>query len=236
MPDANAPAFSIVREPQCSRRHEVGTYTLVRSRSANRSQLLLALSFAALAAAELSNATVAALDGYVRQRFAEESVPGGALSVYVPGNGSLVRTWGIEDVKSNRTFDVRNHVRIASITKSVVGTAILQLVDQGALRLNDTLASLVPIEVPHASAITVEHMLSMTSGLFDYIRDAEFGSAFIADPKTPLSFDTFAAILRRNAPYFEPGMTKAANYCNSNFVLLGEIVARVCVLLYDRIR
>ena len=66
-----------------------------------------------------------------------------------------------------------DHFRIRSITKTFTGTVILQLVDEGKLKLDNPVAKYQP-EVPNGANITVRELLNMTSGLFNYTEDKGF--------------------------------------------------------------
>jgi D-alanyl-D-alanine carboxypeptidase len=61
--------------------------------------------------------------------------------------------------------------RIGSITKTFVAVLVLQLVEDGALRLDDTVERWLPDLVPGGREITVRDLLSHTAGLFDYVED-----------------------------------------------------------------
>jgi D-alanyl-D-alanine carboxypeptidase len=114
--------------------------------------------------------------------------------------------------------------RIASITKTFTATAILQLVDQGRLSLDDQLSAYVS-GVPNGQVITIRQMLNMTSGIYDYTDDAAFGKRFYANPRLPFTHAQFFAILGRHKPSFAPGT--AAEYSDSNYYLLGLILEKV---------
>ena len=60
-----------------------------------------------------------------------------------------------------------DHIRIGSVTKTWTGTVVLQLVDEGRIRLDDPVAKYRP-DVPNGQNITIEQMLSMRSGLGNY--------------------------------------------------------------------
>ena len=72
--------------------------------------------------------------------------------------------------------------RVGSITKSFVATVLLQLAGEGKLRLNDSLGRWVPGLVPDGRTITIRELLQHTSGLYDYVSDAAFRTAVLANP------------------------------------------------------
>lgn len=62
--------------------------------------------------------------------------------------------------------------RIGSVTKTFVAALVLRLAEDGRLRLDDSVERWLPGLIPGGRAITVRHLLSHTSGLFDYVEDA----------------------------------------------------------------
>jgi D-alanyl-D-alanine carboxypeptidase len=80
----------------------------------------------------------------VRNNMTDSRVPGVGVGVWQPGRGSWVRAFGVGNRSTGRRARITDHVRIASITKTFTETAILQLVDQGRLSLDDHLSTFVP--------------------------------------------------------------------------------------------
>lgn len=86
------------------------------------------------------------------------------------------QTWlrgvGFKDNAKQIPTDPQSQYRIGSVTKSFTSTAILQLVDQGYITLDNTVSEILPDMaevVPNASAITLKNLLEMRSGLTDYL-------------------------------------------------------------------
>src|SRR3954447_8981258 len=95
--------------------------------------------------------------------------------------------------------------RIASETKTFVATVALQLVGEGTLRLDDTVARWVPGLLPNGRAITLRMLLNHTSGLLDYTEDQDFLSQVIADPGRVWSPRELVAIAKAHPTTFRPG-------------------------------
>lgn len=113
--------------------------------------------------------------------------------------------------------------RIASVTKSVTATAILQLVDKGTLSLDDTLGQWLPeVDIPTKDSVTIRQLLNHTSGIPDFIRNKAF---FDLNFKTPLREWTLAERIAYGVPVVEPGSTWA--YSNTGYILLGQIIETV---------
>ena len=80
----------------------------------------------------------------VRNDMTDNRLPGVAVGVWYPGRGSWVRAFNIGNRKTGRPARIKDHVRIASITKTFTATAILQLVDKRRISLDDHLSEFVP--------------------------------------------------------------------------------------------
>jgi D-alanyl-D-alanine carboxypeptidase len=160
----------------------------------------------------------------IRNNMTDSRLPGAAVGVWMPGRGSYVRAFGIANRTTGRPAKTSDHVRIASITKTFAATAILQLVDDGRLSLDDKLSEYVP-GVPNGDQITIRQLLNMTSGIYDYTADEQFGDSFYANPRMPFSEADVFEILGRHVPSFAPGT--AAQYCDTNYYFLGTILEKV---------
>ena len=146
--------------------------------------------------------------------------PGVIASVQV-GKRSWTKSLGSMDRTAGPKPDLDLHTRVGSVTKTMVGTLILQLADDGALSLDDTLDTWFPA-IPDASNITVRDLGSMASGIPSYTADPNVDARYFADPAAPWApdelIDAGAALPR----LFPPGM--GFNYSDTNFVILGRIV------------
>jgi D-alanyl-D-alanine carboxypeptidase len=115
--------------------------------------------------------------------------------------------------------------KVASITKTFVATAVLQLVGEGKLGLDDTVAQWLPGLVPNGDHITVRELLSHTSGLFDYLDDPRPLAPYLA-----LDFRHFwtprqlIRIAVSHPPLFAPGA--GFSYTNTGYLVLGLIAER----------
>lgn len=120
---------------------------------------------------------------------------------------------------ANLEFGVPNTAstiyKIASITKLFTAAAVLQLLDQGKLALEEDLAAYVP-EYKHGGGITVHHLLSHASGIQDYTALPEYTT------RVELTPEVITHWLNDYPPPCEPG--KRTEKSNSNYVLLARIV------------
>jgi CubicO group peptidase (beta-lactamase class C family) len=125
-------------------------------------------------------------------------------------------------------MQVQLYTRIGSITKTFIGTLILQLVGEGKLGLDEPIQRWAP-QVPNAQHITVREILNMSSGLYDYSDDQQWGRQALAPTEQLLARQWAPEQLVRVAvahkPYFAPG--KGYHYSNTNLILLGLIIEQV---------
>jgi D-alanyl-D-alanine carboxypeptidase len=115
--------------------------------------------------------------------------------------------------------------RIGSNTKTFVITVLLQLADEGKLKLDDTLDKFtLPLTVPNGEHITLRQLCEMRSGLLNLYAQPAFQSAQI-DPRGPFDVITWMKSALAQPALFPPG-TKY-DYSNTNYILLGWVIEAV---------
>jgi len=144
----------------------------------------------------------------------------GAIAYVSIGDQEWISGLGVSDVDSQAPIDPAGHGRIGSITKPIVASAVLVLVDQGKLSLDDPLDKFVP-GIAAGDRITVRNLLSMSSGVWNYTTDQQLVATFAAAPMTPWTIDRTIELIRSHPADFAPGEKIA--YCDSNYVFLGRI-------------
>ncbi len=154
---------------------------------------------------------------------AAAKAPGVVAGVFVPGRGSWICVVGVSDEETGRPMNAADRMRVASITKTFTGTAILQLADRGLLGLDDPLSRYV--DWPDGNAITIRQLLGMTSGIYSYTEDAAFIARYQADPTGSFGPQDALDIARAHDPYFAPGT--AFHYSDTNYILLELVLERV---------
>ena len=166
---------------------------------------------------------VAAMRAAIEDTMATEGIPGAVVHFGLPGYLPFQEAFGVADKTTGQPVTLETHFRIGSITKTFVGMVILQLVDEGALSLDDTIDTW-GFTVPNADLITVRHLLSMSSGLVNYTETHTFITFLATDPSADISLEEIVA-LANEEPLFAPG--DAYYYSNTNYILLGLIAEQV---------
>lgn len=173
---------------------------------------------------ELSPAVAARLDRAVQQVMREANVPGVMVSLSAPGKGSYVRTFGVADKATGARMDPNLYMRIGSETKTFTVTALLELVDEGKLGLDDPIDRYVK-GVPNGDRITLRNLASMRSGLFNYSMDEGFVKALVSDPQKSFTPQQLLDYAFKHPVQFQPG--EEFQYSNTNLILLGLVVEKV---------
>jgi D-alanyl-D-alanine carboxypeptidase len=166
----------------------------------------------------------AKLDQLMADTMKKYNAPGMTMGIWVPGKGSFVRAKGVADLATGRKMDTRDIFRIGSLTKTFTATVILQLVDEGKVRLDDSLHKFYP-KVPNSRNITVRQLLNMTSGIHSYTELEWVQKAFFTDRFRAWSPAELVKAAIAVKPDFPPG--KGFHYSNTNYVLLGIIIEKI---------
>lgn len=161
------------------------------------------------------------LDASVQRVMREANVPGVTVGIWTPGQPSYVRSFGVADKASGRRMTPDLHMRIGSETKTFTVTALLQLVDQGKVGLDDPIGKYID-GVPNGDRITLRELAGMRSGLFNYSEDPDFFKALTSDPQRPFTPRQLLDYAFRHPVLFEPG--QKFYYSNTNLILLGLLV------------
>lgn len=163
-----------------------------------------------------------------------DGAPGAVALVQRHGHVRVVAA-GLADVETRQPMTAALRFRVGSISKTVVATLVLKLAAEGRLRLSDPIARWFPGLVPGSAQITVRELLAHRSGLPDYFGASPLESALMAG-RTPLSTEwTPRALLRLIAGQpleFAPGTQ--FSYSNTNYLLLGLLVARIAGMPLER--
>ena len=155
--------------------------------------------------------TVQKLDSTIATEMQTQNLPGVVVGVWAPGEGTYVVARGTANLATGRPRQMNDPFRIASISKTFIGTAILQLVDEGKLATSDKLAKWYPA-FPNADRITIGDLLRMRSGIADSA-DQAFLEFYYDNPLTTLTAeDMINRSAARVAEFVPPDtVTKYAN-------------------------
>lgn len=167
-----------------------------------------------------SSSLTARLDAAVAAHYNAEE-PGAVVLVARDGKTLLRKGYGLADIDRRIPMDPSMALRIGSVTKQFTAAAILMLEEQGKLRLDDEVTRYLPGFNTHGQTITIEHLLTHTSGVYNYSRKHDFTDS----QHLEASVDQLIASFKDEPLDFSPGTRWA--YSNSGYVLLGAIIEKV---------
>jgi D-alanyl-D-alanine carboxypeptidase len=158
-------------------------------------------------------------------RLVAAGVPGAVLLVR-DGNRTIRLASGYSVVAGHVRAQPGDRFRIGSVTKSFVATVVLQLAGEQKLRLDDTVAQLLPGKLRGGTGITVRQLLQQTSGLPDYLGDPRIFRPYLqGNARYAWTPSRLLAIANSHDPRFPPG--SRWEYSNTNYLVLGLIVEAV---------
>ncbi len=133
---------------------------------------------------------------------------------------------GVADRGTGRAIDNADRFRVGSVTKSFTAVVLLQLVDEGVLALDTSVNTYLPGLLPD-DRITVRHVLSHRSGLYDYTNDmfANTVPGFEAVRNKVFSYQELVDLSLKQPLGNAPGA--AYSYSNTNFVVGGMLIEKL---------
>jgi D-alanyl-D-alanine carboxypeptidase len=155
-------------------------------------------------------------------------------NTHVPGIVALVvdhkrgidwlYTAGLSDLANATPMNGNYTFRIGSNTKTMTITVLLQLVDEGKLKLNDKLSDFYP-GIPNSDSITIAMLCNMTSGIYSFSESDIFRSTMINYPAKVWLPQELVDLALTYPPYFSPG--SSFHYSNTNTIILGQIIESI---------
>ncbi|MBM4185975.1 MAG: beta-lactamase family protein [Gemmatimonadetes bacterium] len=171
-------------------------------------------------------ALVAKIDSIVSAPIAAGKVVGASIAVVKGRDTIAVRGFGKANVELDVPTPPRASYEIGSVTKQFTGAAIMQLVEQGKLSLDDDFTKYVPYNT-QGRKVTVRQLLDHTSGMKGYTEIAEFRQL----GPFRLAADTLLKIVSKKPFDFEPGEEEIYN--NTAFFLAGLVIEKVSGQSYE---
>lgn len=153
----------------------------------------------------------------------ETGTPGVSVGVWREGEAPALYAAGIADSASSG-MSTSHRFRIGSVTKTFVAAAVLRLVQEHRIELDEPAARHISM-LPAAWGITVRHLLTHRSGLPDYNEVPAFVEAVGADLARPITTRRVLDLALPEAPSFRPGTR--FQYSGTNYLLLGLLVEGV---------
>ena len=184
---------------------------------------LLAAALATTAArAQDTRALVRYVDSVANAAVTEHRTAGVSVAVVKNGRTVLAKGYGFADLENDVPATAQTVYRIGSVTKQFTSAAIMRLVEQGKVSLDDTLQKFLPNFPTQGNRVTVRHLLNHTSGIKSY---TSLGSKWQRINRLDLATDSLVALFATEPFDFKPGDRWL--YDNSGYFLLGMIIEKV---------
>jgi len=160
------------------------------------------------------------VDDYVKAQMQQRHIPGAAIAVV--RNGKIVKAegYGLASVEFGVPATKETVFEIGSITKQITATAIMLLVEEGKINLDERISKYLPNAPESWNNVTVRNLLTHTSGIKSYT-----GIASGFELTNRLKREEFIKAIGAYPLEFEPG--ERYNYSNSGYNLLGFIIESV---------
>ena len=194
-----------------------------------RSALILALLVSAAPAMAVPKDFKAQADSLLAKAYVDNG-PGAAVIVTENGKTVYAAGRGLADVERKVPITPATHFRLGSITKQFTAAAVMRLVEQGKVSLDDPLSKFLPTYPAPGAAATIRHLLNHTSGVMSYTSipgwmvEAKTGKAY--------STDQLIAEFKDLPAPSKPG--EKWEYNNSGYVLLGAVLEKVTGKPWDQ--
>jgi CubicO group peptidase (beta-lactamase class C family) len=181
----------------------------------------------------------------LRDLMRKYGIPGGAFALVRDGKLINARGFGYADVENKTPVQPDALFRIASVSKPITAAAIMKLVEEGKLKLDDRIAPFIAHLSPAPGAtvdsrwdaITIRHLLTHAGGWdrtkpnggFDPIDRPLIAAAAVNAP-APASSETLIRYMKGMPLDFNPGEKFA--YSNFGYIILGRVIERVSGMPY----
>lgn len=164
----------------------------------------------------------AKIDRVVNEQMLANKIPGVSLAVLRKGKIVLLKSYGLANVEHQVPVKPETIFQSGSIGKQFTAAAVMILVQENKLSLDDKISKYFPDLPATWKDITVWHLLTHTSGLGDYPPEI--------DLKRDYTEDEFLAAFKKAPLDFEPGTSW--NYSNVGYVTLGILIGKITGKFY----
>jgi CubicO group peptidase (beta-lactamase class C family) len=183
---------------------------------------IVLLQSAAVYAQSIDDALSARVDDAVRAQMKEQNIPGVSLAVMRDGKIIKATGYGLANVELNVPMVPQMLLHTESLAKAFTATAVMMLVEEGKIGLDDKIGKYLPEAPALWNEVTIRRLLTHTSGIRDYF--GEDGDPLI-DPHRSLTENELVRSFAAQTMRFPTG--EKWSYCNAGYAILGVVIHRV---------
>lgn len=173
---------------------------------------------------------LAAIDAFVAKQMATQRIPGLELGIYSRGRVLLAKGYGLANVELNVPVKPETLMQSGSVGKQFVSAAIMMLVEEGKISLDDSITKYFPDAPATWKPILIRNLLSHTSGLSEYESDERTGPSGPFYLRLDFTEGELAKKIEAMPIEWAPG--DKWGYRNTNYVLLGIIIHKITGMPY----
>ncbi|RJP63663.1 MAG: class A beta-lactamase-related serine hydrolase [Ignavibacteriales bacterium] len=160
----------------------------------------------------------------VQQSFIDHNVPGILLLLKFEDGSIFKDAFGYSDLRDSAIIKTSQQFRIGSVTKTMIGTAVLILVDRNIIKFENTLEELLPGVITRGNEITLMMLLNHSSAIPNYTNYDAFLDIYSTNPTYEWTPKVICDLFRNEELLDTPG--EKSYYSNSNYYLLGLIIEK----------
>ena len=164
------------------------------------------------------------IESFFQKKFKQRQFNGNILFAE---NDQIItnKSYGFANFQEKEKLTQNHSFQLASVSKPFTAIAILQLIENGILTLNDTVEKFLP-NFPY-KGITIHQLLSHRSGLSQYTHFCDSADSIWPDKNKTINNDDVIEIISKIKPLKNYPPDRRYYYCNTNFLLLASIVEKV---------
>ena len=167
---------------------------------------------------------IESIDAFVSSEMARQRIPGLAIGIYHRGRILLSKGYGLANVELSAPVRPETVFQSGSVGKQFVAAAIMMLVEEKKLSLDDSVTKYFPASPATWSRIRIKNLLSHTSGLSEYASDERTGPQ--GDFYVRLDFTDDEFLKKIEALPIEWPVGEKWDYRNTNYLLLGLVIQK----------
>ena len=179
---------------------------------------------------ELTSAQNESINRYVAAEMTRQRIPGVEVGIYRNGKVVLAKGYGAANVELQVPVRSVTVMQSGSVGKQFTATAIMMLVEQDKVGLDDSIAKYFPDAPESWRQIAVKNLLSHTSGLAEYSSDERTGPTGDFYLRLDFTEDELVKKIEKLPIEFKAG--DKWDYRNTNYLLLGALIRRVTGQFY----
>jgi CubicO group peptidase (beta-lactamase class C family) len=176
------------------------------------------------------------LERFIQDRMSETQLPGVSIALVENAETVYQRGFGFRDSERGLPATPRTLYGIGSVTKSFTCLALMQLAEQGRLRVDDPVDRSLPLDVkPFGETVTLHHLMSHSSGIpaLAYAEAVIRHAAGASDTWLPVSsYDDMLTFVNGAGDWVHARPGERWFYLNEGYILLGAVIERISGQVY----